>query len=161
MKIDISPLLLHRCDNIDLNEVISFELDEKQKKSIKALNDIDVNVHLYKDDFTNIYLDIEIIGNMILECVRTRVDVKYPFETKYSTSLEEIYAENQKSIEKLENVLDITQNLWQNIVVEVPLRVVADNISEENIYGDGWKLVSDTDEDESIDPRLEKLKELL
>lgn len=161
MKIDISPLLLHRADCVDMNEIISFDLDDKQKKSIKVLKDINVLAHVYKDDLTNIYLDIEIYGNMILECARTRVDVNYPFETKYSTSLEEIYEENQKSMQNLENVLDISQSLWQNIVVEVPLRIVADDVTEENIYGDGWKLVSNPEVDKPIDPRLEKLRELL
>lgn len=161
MIIDLSSLLTNRCNSLDISDTISFELDKKQKKHIKALNDIEVDIHIYKDDICNIYFEIKIAGVMILECARTLTEIKYPFDTEYSTTLEEIYEENEKSIEKIENTLDISGNLWQNIVVEVPLRVISNDASEENIYGDGWKLVTNPEEDKPIDPRLEKLKDLL
>ena len=41
------------------------------------------------------------------------------------------------------------------------VRYCDDDIEEKNIYGDGWKFITDEEEDEEIDPRLSKLKDLL
>ena len=161
MIIDIKDLLTGRVNSLDISQTISFELDSFQQKCIKRLEDINVDVHAYKDDLGNIYFDIEIEGNMILTCVRTCKEVSYPFSTKYSTDIEQIYEDLGKINEKIQNTLDIQDSLWQNIVVEVPLRIVSEDAKEENIYGDGWKLITDPTQDKQLDPRLEKLKELL
>ena len=62
----------------------------------------------------------------------------------------------------LNNSIDLLPIIWQNILVEVPIRVVSPDIEEENIYGDGWKFITtEEEEDKEIDPRLSKLKDLL
>ena len=45
--------------------------------------------------------------------------------------------------------------------MEIPIKVVSPDIVEKNIYGDGWKFITDEEEDEEIDPRLSKLKDFL
>ena len=63
--------------------------------------------------------------------------VWYQIDTSLDEKLEEF-------IEKSENSLDIINFLWQNIVMEVPLRYT--DVSDYNEYkGDGWKLVSEED----------------
>ena len=42
------------------------------------------------------------------------------------------------------------------------MKVVSPDIKDENIYGDGWKLITNEEEEEKeIDPRLSKLKDFL
>lgn len=160
MIIDIKELLLGRSNTIDIDETISFELDKTKEKNIKELKDINVQVHIYKDDINDIYFDISMNGVMILTCARTNKAVNYPFEVNYSTSLEEIYENFYIDNKRTTDKINITPSLLEAIMLEVPLRVLSDEIKDENIYGDGWKLVV-TKEEQTIDPRLEKLKDLL
>ena len=42
------------------------------------------------------------------------------------------------------------------------MKVVSPDVKEENVYGDGWKFITnEEEEDKEIDPRLSKLKDLL
>ncbi len=45
--------------------------------------------------------------------------------------------------------------------MKIPIKVVSPDIEEKNIYGDGWKFITDEEEDKEIDPRLSKLKDYL
>ena len=57
------------------------------------------------------------------------------------------------------NILDIIPILWENIVLEVPIRLTtSDNVK---LSGDGWSLNADDNDFDDIDPRLAKLKEVL
>lgn len=161
MIIDISKILNNTLSSLDIKEKIDFSLDYLKKTNIKKLSGVDVNLHIYKDDVNNVYFDIKLEGEFILPCVRTLKDVKVPFSTSYTVELEELYEQMEENNKKFENTLDIMPNLWENILVEVPLRVVADNLEDENIYGDGWELITNQDAPKKDDPRLEKLKDLL
>jgi uncharacterized protein len=61
----------------------------------------------------------------------------------------------------INNSIDLVPIIWQNILLEVPIRVVSPDIKEENIYGDGWKFITKEEEVKEIDPRLSKLKDFL
>lgn len=92
----------------------------------------DSEIKKVEDDF---YIIVNASGKMKIKDSITLDDVWYPFEIKIDEKLDE-FIENDK------NILDINQFLWQNIVLEVPLRytVVSDY---SKIRGDGWKLVSE------------------
>jgi uncharacterized protein len=51
--------------------------------------------------------------------------------------------------------------IWQNIVVEIPMKVVSPNLDNTKLKGDGWELLTEEEKMSEIDPRLEKLKDLL
>jgi uncharacterized protein len=51
--------------------------------------------------------------------------------------------------------------IWQNIVVEIPMRVISPNLSNVKLEGDGWKLLTEDEENDELDPRLDKLRDLL
>lgn len=92
----------------------------------------DSEIKKVEDDF---YIIVNASGKMKIKDSITLDDVWYPFEVKIDEKLDE-FIENDK------NILDINQFLWQNIVLEVPLRyTVVSDYSE--IRGDGWKLVSE------------------
>ena len=66
--------------------------------------------------------------------------------------------ENLKISQNSENILDITEILWQNIVLEVPISY-SKNHKDENLAGEGWELKNK--ETKKIDSRFAKLTELL
>ena len=91
---------------------------------------------------------------MILPCARTLKDVKYPFDI----DINELINENDdNSFKIVQNKLDIFPIIWQNILVDVPLRALAEDAKEVSLSGDGWRLITEDDEKEEIDPRLEAL----
>ena len=48
-----------------------------------------------------------------------------------------------KIYKKNKNSLDILPILWENIVLEIPIRVVAESVKPSNTSGDGWELISE------------------
>ena len=93
---------------------------------------------------------------MVLGCARTLKDVDYPF----SIDIYEVIDQNSdNNLQIMQNRLDIFPIIWQNILADVPLRVLAPDAKEESLEGDGWRLVSEKDEKEAIDPRLVKLSD--
>ena len=97
--------------------------------------------------------------NLILTCSVSLKDVKYPVDI----NIEEIIGENDENLEDFDkiinNSIDLVPIIWQNILLEVPIRVVSPDVKEENIYGDGWKFITKEEEEKEIDPRLSKLKD--
>ena len=76
--------------------------------------------------------------------------VLYPFSFKISENVSE----------KLENdqfTLDIIAILWENIVLEIPIRY-SEVTDYKNLTGDGWKVIS---EDEQVNNTNNPFKELL
>ena len=72
---------------------------------------------------------------MVLEDSISLDEIDYSFKAEIDEEIEE-------NLEKSLNVLDITEILWQNIVLEVPLKLTnVDNFDE--YHGDGWCLVSE------------------
>ena len=47
----------------------------------------------------------------------------------------------------MQKTIDITLDLWQNILVEIPLYAVNDKNKDIKLEGDGWRLIS---EDEAL-----------
>ena len=72
---------------------------------------------------------------MILKDSISLEDVIYHF----SNNLEEEVTEKVKNVE---NTLDILSVLWENIVLEVPIRF-SEVKDYSNYQGDGWHLVSE------------------
>lgn len=114
------------------------------------------------DKGSRLYVDMRIQGTMILPCALTLEDVDYPFDIHTT----EIFSfEKPDPLEDVhevkKNIVDLTPVVFENIMLEVPMRVVKDNANIQE-SGQGWKILdkNSSDEDEEyIDPRLAKLKE--
>ena len=77
--------------------------------------------------------------------------VEYPFSIEYDDIIEE-------NCKKSENVLDIFQFLWENIVLEIPLQFTkVKDLSK--FHGDGWKLISEDELKSSNNPFNDLLKD--
>ena len=100
-------------------------------------------------------------NKLTLICSVSLKDVNYPLDI----NIEENISENGENIGEFDkiinNSIDLLPIIWQNILVEVPMKVVSPDIEEKNIYGDGWKFVTTEEEEKEIDPRLSKLKDFL
>ena len=159
MHINLVSLKNGNVDEIVIDSEYSFSTDELAKVGIIDLQKGKVTGTITKDQINEYYLDLTIEGLMILPCSLTLKPVNYPFEAKISGNLTNIFEEIGQIPKNLENTIDILPIIWENILMEIPMKVVSDETSDLKLQGDGWKLVRE--DEPQINPELEKLKDLL
>jgi len=156
---------------------MELNLAELTNKSVTYDNDFVINADTYKEvgiiDLKNLHVtgdislnsvsmlavNLTVTGIMVIPDSVTTEPVDYPFTSK----IEEEYDINDENFleyyQKEQNILDIMKILWENIVLEVPMRFTV--TKDAHLSGDGWSLGEDKNKDDQIDPRLAKLAELL
>ena len=137
MKLDVN--YLNRFSKIEIDSDVIFDKNIYENTEIRELKNIHISGNAIIDFEDNIILNLNIKGIMILPCAISLQDVEYNFETEIEENLgnfEEIYKNNKNSLE-------ISEILWNNIVLEIPIRVVANSVKPSNTSGDGWELISE------------------
>lgn len=163
MNTDLTRLMNNFTDKIEISEIISFDSTYIKNTDIRKLDDVKIIGAITKSESDIYYLNLSVKGTMILPCAITLDDVEYPFSIEISEILSDVDENDEKYLKINGNCIDILPIVWQNIVLEVPLRVVSKTAYKVNRAGDGWKLITSDDEqkEQTIDPRLEKLTDLL
>ena len=152
MKLDLTKLNSGLVNSIDIHEIIQIPEELYQKNSIIELKNIKLDGKVYKNSVDIVTLQGVISGIMTLE---DSINLE-PIDHAFSCEIDE---ELQEFEEKLENTLDITDILWQNIMLEVPLKI--SHVEDFNEYqGDGWKLVSEDSIRNTNNP-FNELKDML
>ena len=131
MQIDITKLLTHYIDTIEINEEVKIPDNILENSLITELKNVNLNGDVTLNEDDNLSLTGELSGTMILKDDITLE----PVEHQFTTNLEEI-------LEKSKNILDITDVLWQNILVEIPSKVRSTD-EDINLEGDGWRVISE------------------
>ena len=134
--IDLTQLYTS-CDMLSLDN--TYEIPKKviTDERIHELSPIVVSNSYIENVEEELLLHMNIRGKMKISDSVSLEDVWYPFDITIDGKIEEF-------IEKDEKYLDIIAFLWQNIVLEVPLRYSIIN-DYSKYQGDGWKLVSEED----------------
>ncbi len=143
---------------IDLN--YSFSKEELQGTEIISLENVSIVGEITKNSFDEYEVSADIKGTMILPCSITLKPVNVPFDIEINQNVSDFIEETGENSIICENTLDIFPIIWDNILMEIPMKVVSDDISDRTLSGNGWKVVSGKEEP-SINPELEKLKDLL
>ncbi|GAB2543058.1 YceD family protein [Gracilibacillus alcaliphilus] len=164
MKIFIQKIKQSQQSSYPFHEQVNVSELAELDNDIRAIEPVTVDGQAWMDG-EDITCDFTIRGTMILPCARTLVDVKYDFDIhtieQFTTSSyhqeEDVFVINGE-------ILDLTPFIKENILLEVPLRVFADDEQlEANTIqeGNGWTLITEEQQSEKVDPRLEKLQSLL
>lgn len=143
MIIDLTKLNsgIEEYTTIDLS--YSFSKEELKDSEILELNDVKIYGTISKNSLNDYYLDLEISGIMVLPCAVTLKPINHDFNIKISDNLNELLSEIDKNIKKVENLLDIFPIVWENILMEVPMRVVSSDVSDVPLEGNGWKFIKE------------------
>ena len=147
---DLKNLLEGKVSQLEIEQEFIIPEDLYKNTSILALDKVKVKGSLTYPTDDNLFLDIAVSSVMTLEDSVDLRSVKYPFTFNLA---ENVY-------EKLENdqfTLDIIAILWENIVLEIPIRY-SEVTDYKNLTGDGWKVIS---EDEQVNNTNNPFKELL
>ena len=161
MNINMLELITKKKDEIIINEDVIINNDLLKETSIKRLENVifDGKIERIMDD--EYCLNGTLSGIMVLPDDITLEEVEYKFDTE----IEENFVDND---EKSENILKIMQNtidilpiLWQNIIVEIPLKVTT--CEDVDLKGDGWRLISEEEfeKERSHNSPFSNLEELL
>lgn len=159
MNIDITKLKNSIVDSIPIENEMEFPKDDITRADMLDLKGVKVTGNINRNSLDDYYVELHVEGKMVLPCALTLKPVDYPFSLNIDAIFSEDAQEMSKKIKKCENTIDILPIVWENILMEIPMRVVSPDANLEKIEGDGWKLV--TEDSEDINPELAKLKDLL
>ena len=113
-----------------------------QNTDIRNLSDVKVNAHIKRVTDSSYNMSLIIDGVMTLPCSVTLKDVLYPFHIETEVKISNDDENLEEYVKIIQNSIDILPIIWQNIALEIPLKVVSDDVSDTPTSGDGWKLVS-------------------
>jgi uncharacterized protein len=153
MNIDLTKLLHGLIEEITFDDTIEYDKEYIDRTEIKDLKPVRVHGNIRNTMNDLCTLDLVIEGMMILPCSITLEDVEYPFHIETTEILSENIEDDEEYIKISDNSIDILPIVWQNIVMEIPLKVVSPNVDRRNISGIGWKLISEEDTIENKEDR--------
>lgn len=146
-------LLDEEMDFIDFDGKVTIPEELISTSSIRRLEDVYFNGKLNKLVDGTYELKGTLTGIMVLPDDITLEDYKYNFTSEVEEKIEKTRINYGKT-------LDITEDLWQNILVEIPLKAVNDKNRDLTLEGDGWRLISEEDV-KSSNNSLSGLEELI
>lgn len=138
MNVDITRLKSGIDEYIPISLVYSFSKDELSSTNIISLDNVSINGSITKE-FDDFSLNLTVSGVMVLPCSLTLK----PTNHEFSIEIEQVLGENYKNNQ---NSLDIFPIIWENILMEIPIRIVNEDVSDIKLSGDGWKLITDGEE---------------
>lgn len=151
MNIDLGPLYRRSVLSLDISGNYNIPNSYYENSDVIRLDNVSVDGVIDLDEDDNLHINCHIKGELIIPDSISLEEVNYPYEIEYDDIIEE-------NCKNHENVLDIFQFLWENIVLEVPLQFTkVKDLSK--FHGDGWKLVSEEDIIKSNNPFSELLKD--
>ena len=152
MIIDLFDLNING-KKINIDGKVNIPLELLNDSSIRRLDNVYFQGYINKLIDDSYELCGTLSGDMILPDDITLEDYEYNFTSSIDEKIDETRINFQKTI-------DITEDLWQNILVEIPLKCVPDKNKDSILEGDGWRLISDDDVKLENNP-LSSLKDLL
>lgn len=151
MNIDLNPLYRRNVESIDVSGLYNIPSSYFCGNDIISIDNVKVEGLIDLDEEDNTHINCKINGELILPDSISLEEVNYPYSIDYDDLIEENCINS-------ENLLDIFQFLWENIVLEVPLQFTkVKDLSK--FHGDGWKLISEDELSSSNNPFSELLKD--
>ena len=150
---NIKELLDGNVNNISIYEEFTIPKENYANTEIIDLEEVKVTGNLTYPSDDNIFLDVECSGTMKLTDSVSLEPINYSFSFKISENV-------VKFLEKDQFTLDIISILWENIVLEIPIRY-SEVTNYDKYKGDGWRVISEDDvKDNTNNPFKDLLKEI-
>lgn len=147
---DVMLIDLNLKNEYIIDETYEIPMNYYENSEVKKLDKVKVSGKIFYDANDDISANLTISGVMTLLDDISLDEVNYPFSIEYDEKIE-------KNLINDENKLDLFEFLWENIVLEVPLKFTeVKDLSK--FHGNGWKLVSEDDKSNDDNPFSELLK---
>lgn len=137
MDINLIDLYTGRKKEILIDEKVNIDKKYYENSDVKDIKNVVVKGRFFLDYENVVNYELDVKGTFLLEDAISLEEVEYPFTSQIEDHLEE----NSK---KIQNSLDLIEILWENIVLEVPLKF--SKVEDLSQYkGEGWKMISEDD----------------
>ena len=159
MNIDLTKLITNIEEEIPLNINIDIDNEKISKTTIRNLKDVTFTgeiTKLYNEDFQ---ISGILKGIMVLPDDITLEDVEYNFNSNIEEKFSEFNQNVDNNLKIIQNKLDISEFLWQNILVEIPLKVKNEKNNNLTLKGDGWRLITEEELNKSNNSPFNELKD--
>lgn len=156
--IDISLLNSNVLDVIEFEKEIIYDDEYLKNSDIISINPVKIKGKVTKDSLNQFHLIFNAESEMYLPCSITLDPVKYPINLVFDEIIDE---KDENNLKKDSNTLELKDYLWENIVVEIPLRIVSEHAYDKEYKGNGWKLITEEDKHNQVNKSFEVLKQLL
>ena len=152
MEFDLN--ILNIKPKIIVDTKVTFPKEILKKAGILSMDEVEVKGEI-TSDIGEYFLNISLKGKMVLPCSLTLEPVDYPFTLEIEENLNEM----MENFKKTQKTIDILPIIWENILMEIPMKVVSPKAKNMKTKGDGWELI--TDSEPKANSSLAKLKDLL
>ena len=170
MKWQIAKLVKQQTNQVVIDEEVDFSSLVERNSDVRELSNVRISGEgRVKASEKRVIFKLDISGTMTLGCALTLEDVIYPFRiqtTEIFTWNDDAYDETSDEHLVTGNQIELAPIVWQNIFLEIPLKVVSDN-AYEKLKAQGIEIESEEEfyaskdaEKSKIDPRFEVLKHL-
>jgi len=159
----VKSTILNSNSEINIDERITFDSEIFVRNSrLNDVEDVEVKGFLFYDDNQDVVeAHLNVKGDMVCPCAISNVDVDVPCVTDSIEYFKFSKTEDENVHQVTGDVLDLYPMVFQLILAEVPISVVAEDA--EYPSGNGWEVISESEYQEEkgkeIDPRLAKLKD--
>ena len=141
---DLSKLNSGVVSEIDIDTETIISKETYENTDIITLSPVKVQGKIYKNNQDENVIDMHATGTMTIPDTISLEPIDYPFSIELTEEPLEIDQNDQ-------NTLDFEAFLWQNIVLEIPLKFTKVKDYSE-FQGTGWKLLNEDELKESQNP---------
>ena len=156
MIIDLIKLKSKIVDEIKIDQNIQFDEEQLKQAGILELKEAKITGTITEQD--GYCLNARIYGEMILPCSITLKPTNHSFDFEIEGNIQEMLEEIGKNDKNLENTIDILPIIWENILMEIPIKVESEDLNPPTLEGNGWRFIED--DKPEINPEFMKLDDL-
>lgn len=160
MNIDLTNLIASNRDELAVEGIIDVPQDMMDNTFIRSLKDTKFHGRVMKLCDGNYQLIGVLSGVMILPDDITLEDVEVAFSSEIEENFGEKAGIGENNLKIIQNRLDITEFLWQNILVEIPPKVVSEKNKDLALEGNGWRLVTEEELNNRNDSPFSELSKM-
>ncbi len=120
---------------------VDFDFDTKMEgytnDEIRSIDNINCKGYILDNGTEEYEVNLHITGHLTLISAINNEDVPFEIDTEYDDFVNNL-VENYKNSS---NSLDILPIIWENILLEIPIRAINENDSYELTEGNGWEVL--------------------
>ena len=158
MIVDLTNLIINNVDVLNIDISVNYSEEQLKNVNIRSLKNASFSGKirkLYDDEYE---LEGILSGIMVLADDITLEDVDYEFSISILDNFgEEFDSESDNNLQIINNNLDISEFLWQNIVLEIPSKVVSEKSRHINLKGNGWRFVTEEELENEKEKHLDEI----
>ena len=160
MNLDLTKLITSHIEEVVIDDDVNIPKEWFEGTQIRDLKDVKFVgevTKLYDGDYQ---ITGKLTGVMVLPDNITLEDVDVNLLSEIEEKFSEKGCYEEKFLEIVQNRLDITEFLWQNILVEIPLKVISEKNEGLTLEGNGWRLITEEELNKSNNSPFSELSKI-